>query len=117
MPTTTARELQECIEHCAHCGDACLKTTVHCLDMGGEHASREHQTLLHDCADICELAARFMSRRSPHHAHTCRECAEICERCAEDCERLASGDAMMRECAEVCRRCAQSCQRMAAAAV
>ena len=40
-----------------------------------------------------------MARRSPHHAHLCRECAEICAQCAEDCDRLGQHEEM-RRCAE-----------------
>jgi hypothetical protein len=112
-----SREMQDCIQHCHTCQDACLMCAPHCLGMGGEHAGREHQTMLHDCADICGTAARFMGRGSHHHAHVCRECAEICNQCADACERLGGADAMMKQCAAACRTCAASCERMAAAGV
>ncbi len=109
------------MEHCAHtcheCQDACLRCAVHCLDMGGAHASREHQTLLTDCAAICGLVHGFMHRQSPHAVHLCAECAEICRACADDCDRLAHGDRTMKECAETCRRCAEECDQMSAAGV
>lgn len=110
---TMSRQMQECIANCQECHAICIQTAAHCLDMGGEHASRKHQTILLDCADICAASADFMLRESPMHAQTCATCAEACRRCAEECERLAKGDQLMLQCAEVCRRCQQSCEQMA----
>ncbi|HEX8876436.1 MAG TPA: four-helix bundle copper-binding protein [Phycisphaerales bacterium] len=105
------------MEHCAHvcheCQDACLRTIVHCLDLGGEHAAREHQVMLMDCAAICQLSHNFLHRHSSHHKLTCAACAEVCRACAEGCEKLGKEDYTMSECAAVCRRCAESCDRMA----
>lgn len=106
-------EMRRCIEDCLECHAFCERTAAHCLQMEGEHASREHQTALRDCAQICALSADFMIRESPIHAHTCAACAVACERCAGECERMAHGDAMMNFCSEVCRRCAASCRHMA----
>ena len=110
-------ELDKCIAACGTCAAECTRTSIHCLDMGGEHASPEHQTLLQDCADICATAVRFMARSSPHHPHVCRECAEICIQCAEECEQMRGADEQMKMCAEACRRCAHECQQMAGARV
>lgn len=106
--------LQRCTDLCNRCSAVCTETSIHCLGMGGEHASPQHQTLLQDCSDICAVAARFMARQSQHHGHVCRECAEICQQCAAECEMMADGDDQMKECAQMCRRCASECGRMAA---
>jgi hypothetical protein len=78
MPRPTPTMLEQCAQTCHECQDVRLKTIVHCLDLGGEHASREHQTMLTDCAAICGLSHRFLHRQSRHHHHTCGTCAEIC---------------------------------------
>jgi len=104
--------MEQCAEICHECQDACLKAITHCLEMGGEHASREHQTMLTDCAAICGVSHGFLHRQSSHHHHTCGACAEICRACADDCERTGNGDAVMKECALACRRCAESCEQM-----
>jgi hypothetical protein len=83
---------------------------THCLELGGKHVEPAHFRLMMACAEICRTSAHFMLIRSPHHKHTCRECAEICDECAKDCERI--GD--MQACVEACKRCAESCRRMAA---
>ena len=40
------REMQNCIQNCLDCHSICLATAMHCLDMGGKHAAREHITTL-----------------------------------------------------------------------
>jgi hypothetical protein len=111
--TDSAKSMREGAHVCHECEDVCLRTTVHCLDLGGAHAAREHQTMMTDCALICALSHSFLHRQSELHVHTCRACAEVCRACAEDCERVGEGDPMMQECVAACRRCAESCERMA----
>ena len=104
-------DMQNCVDECLACYKTCLGTAMtHCLEMGGKHVEPAHFRLMMACAEICRTSAHFMLINSPHHKHTCRECAEICEQCAKDCERL--GD--MQECAESCTRCAESCRKVAA---
>jgi hypothetical protein len=106
----TSPEMKACVEECLRCYSVCLSTAMnHCLEMGGEHVKKEHFTLMMACAEICRTSAHFMLLGTPHHKHTCRECAEICTQCADDCERL--GD--MEECVTACRACADSCRAMA----
>lgn len=79
-------------------------------EAGGKHTEPGYFRLMMACAEICRASAHFMLIGTPHHKHTCRECAEICEEGAKDCERL--GD--MQECVDACRACADSCRKMAA---
>lgn len=83
---------------------------THCLEAGGKHTEPAHFRLMLACSEMCRTAAHFMLLTTPHHKHTCRECAEICEECAQNCERLGDMD----ECVKACRSCAESCRRMAA---
>lgn len=104
---------ERCAHLCHECQDACLHMMVHCLNLGGEHASRGHQMAMADCAEICALLHNFLHRMSPHAVHLCRECAEICTKCAESCERLGGTDDAHRRCIEACRKCAEACTQMA----
>ena len=106
-------EMRECISNCLDCHAICLETATHCLTLGGEHASAHHQSLLRDCAEICQTSANFMLRTSEHHGETCGVCAKICRACADACRKMAGGDELMRRCADVCQKCAESCDRMA----
>jgi hypothetical protein len=82
----------------------------HCLVQGGKRVEPQHFRLMMACAEICQTSANFMLIGTPHHKHTCRECAEICEECARSCESVGG----MEDCVQECRRCAESCRKMAA---
>ena len=105
------KEMQNCIDKCLGCYKTCLSIAMtHCLEMGGKHLEPAHFRLMMACAEICRTSAHFMLLNTPHHKHTCRECAEICEECAKNCERIGDMD----ECVQACRSCAESCRKMAA---
>lgn len=104
-------EMKTCIDDCLACYRECLSTAMgHCLEMSGKHTEPQHFRLMMACSEMCRTAAHFMMVDTPHHKHTCRECAEICRECAADCERVGNMDA----CASACRRCAESCEKMVA---
>jgi hypothetical protein len=105
-------EMLRCIRDCVNCHTICLKTAIHGLHRGGEHAAPEHVRLILDCADICQTSANFMLRGSDLHSLTCGVCADVCARCADACERFGD-DTQMKACAEACRVCMHSCQAMA----
>lgn len=106
-----SKEMQACIDECLSCYQTCIGMAMtHCLEAGGQHTEPAHFRLMMACGEICRTSAHFMLLNSPHHKHTCRECAEICEECAKDCERV--GD--MEDCVRQCRACAASCKKMAA---
>lgn len=105
-------EMNQCIAACSDCAAICIETINHCLDVGGEHASPRHISLLQTCADICTVSAQVMLRSAEAHTITCRACAEICRACAESCESIDADEAM-RRCAEACRRCEDSCRAVA----
>lgn len=103
--------MRACIDACLACYATCLGTlSEHCLEMGGKHTGPEHVRLMLACAEICRTSAHFMLIGTPHHRHTCAECAEICTECAADCERVGDMDA----CVRACRACAEQCRKMAA---
>lgn len=108
--------MDRCAQICHECQDVCLTTIIHCLDMGGKHVTREHQTVLSDCIAACGFSHNVLHRHSPQHVHSCRACAAICTACAESCEQFGDTDDRMKECAEMCRRCAESCTEMAGVA-
>ncbi|GAB6876634.1 hypothetical protein JCM13210_13610 [Thermaerobacter litoralis] len=93
------------MQACEQCLTACLK------EPDAAQRGRCVQ-LLRDCADICALASRVMSRGSDFAGAICRVCAEICEACAQECGRFQ--DEHCQECARECRACAEECRRMAA---
>lgn len=111
--TMMSPDMEQCIQECLNCYSLCTTTAAHCLTLGGQHASRQHQTALSDCATLCQTSADVMLRGSPLHGRVCGVCAEACRRCEEACRSLANDDQVMLECADACRRCGDSCERMA----
>lgn len=111
--TISNQKLLECIQNCRDCHAICEQTIIHCLRQGGVHAASDHQRILQDCAQICQLSEDFMLRGSPFHTNVCSICAQICLRCAQSCEQIGNGDSQMKTCADLCRKCAQSCEQMA----
>jgi hypothetical protein len=95
--------LSECASTCHHCSIACLEETqvhmlVNCirLDM--------------DCAQICEVAAAFISRSSKHAKHILKECLEICIQCENECRKHEHMEHCKR-CADSCHKCADACRK------
>ncbi len=99
----------ECSYVCTTCADACLEEPS-ASDLRG--CIRTNL----DCADICALTARLISRPGEQDRDVLRAqleaCAKACRACAEECERHAEHMEHCRICAEACRRCADACDAM-----
>jgi hypothetical protein len=106
-------DMKAAIEACQACHEACMETTAK-LRMRGPGDNGQIGALL-DCADLCRLAASFLTRDSPLHAMACALCADACQRAARDCARVDDDD--VRRTADTCRRTGDRCRRLAAAAV
>lgn len=102
------QKLSYCQSACEHCADACLSE-----DSIAKLA--ECIRLDRDCADICNLAIKFVSRGSERATSVLEECADICDACARECEKHEHEHC--KDCAEACRKCAEACRNSFAAAV
>lgn len=111
MPGMASRAMtpKECVESCVRTHAMCLETARYCTEAGAPHAAPAHLALLLDCAEMCQMTANSLLRRSPQHAVVCGACARLCEACARDCDAVAGGDERMRRCAATCRECARDC--------
>ena len=96
--------LAKCAAECNHCATACLnepdvEMLTRCikLDM--------------DCAEICLLAAAYVSRGSEYAQQILEICTEICEACASECEKHSHHMDHCKKCAEECRACAELCRK------
>lgn len=103
--------LNDCAQACTACADACLsEDTV-------AHLTKCIRTNL-DCADLCEVTARILSRHTGYDANLSRAaieaCAQACASCADECARHVQHN-HCRVCAEACRQCEQACMRILAA--
>jgi uncharacterized membrane protein len=102
----------ECTYTCTTCADACLEED----DPAGR---RKCIRLNLDCAEICSVTARLISRPGAQDQAVLRAqleaCATACRACADECEH--HDDDHCRICAEACRACAEACDRMKGALV
>ncbi|TDH62109.1 four-helix bundle copper-binding protein [Dankookia rubra] len=103
---------RDCVLVCVRSHAMCLETARYCTEQTSGHIAPGHVALLQDCAEMCQLTANSLLRRSSRHSVVCNACAELCETCAKDCEAF-TGDEQMKRCAGVCRDCAESCRDMA----
>ncbi len=98
--------LQDCAQACTSCADADLserdlKSMVRCVRLNN------------DCADLCGVTARLLSRPSMAApevwAAQLQACITAMRVCADECERHAKHHEHCRVCAETCRECEQAC--------
>lgn len=111
--------LASCIDQCFACSQACSACSDACLSEDAVAELRKSIRLDLDCAQICEVTGRVLTRQTGYDAPTSaaqvRACIEICNTCAEECERHAEQHEHCRICAEACRACAQACDEVLAA--
>ena len=103
--------LVTCSQVCTACADACLSE-----DMVAELTKCIRTDL--DCADICEVTGRVVSRHTGYDANLTRAvleaCATACKACGDECEQHADMHEHCRICAEACRRCEIACRELIA---
>lgn len=104
--------LQECIEACSACEQAC---TMCAGSMTGEDMARCAAMCL-NTADMANAMMRTMMRPNGMHLDAMMAMLEamvvMSTACAEECMTHADMSDDCRLCAEACRQCAMSCQSM-----
>lgn len=111
MRHLTMQDMRGCIDDCSECATICQETLTFCLTLAGAHAEPEHCRLLADTAEICQLAASAMIRRSDFRADICKLAAVVAKACADSCRHLDTAETLL--CAETCEQCADACETMA----
>src|ERR1700741_1440975 len=97
---------------------ACTAGADACMSEADEHipALRTCIRLSVDCADICDVTGRVMSRHTGDDVTLARSilqaCVAVCASCAEECERHADQPEHCQICADGCRRCEQACRQL-----
>ena len=104
-------QFHACIEACNDCAVACDVCAAACLQEHDVRMMARCIALDVDCAQLCRLAAGFMSRGSESASDVCDVCANVCDACADECARHDSEHC--RECAKACHACAEQCRAMA----
>ncbi|USX56596.1 four-helix bundle copper-binding protein [Lentzea sp. HUAS12] len=103
----TIDALIACAEACTACADACLS------ESSVAELTKCIRTDL-DCADVCGVTARVLSRHTGYDATVSRAlleaCAVACKACGDECEGHAGMHEHCRICAEACRVCEAACR-------
>lgn len=108
--------LEECIRACLDCSQACVSCADACLSEPEVQNQRLCIRLNSDCADICDVTARVLSRL--HHPDVEVLRAQLAatiastRACAAECERHAKHMEHCRVCAEACRACEGACEQL-----
>jgi hypothetical protein len=104
------------IDTCLNCVQSCTSCANADLAEPDVEEMRACIALCIDCADVCGLVARILSRpvRSDHVAvHRLLEaCVRECTLCAEECARHAEHHRHCAICAETCRACEVACRAL-----
>ena len=101
---------ESCIEACNECVTACENCASSCLHEQDIKSMARCIELDRDCADICSLAAQFMSRGSTYAAKLCALFAEIFQACGDECAKCKMEHCQ--QCAKACRKCADECRKL-----
>ena len=104
--------MQECIEACSACEQAC---TMCAATMVGDDMTM-CRTMCMNTADMCNTMMRMMLRPSGMHMESMMAALQatmtLCVACADECMTHADMHEDCAMCAEVCRQCAMACQKM-----
>jgi hypothetical protein len=109
-------EVAAAIDACLDCGQAC--TACADADLFESDVAEMDVCIARcvTCADVCEVAARVLSRPGAWEhlvVHRLLEaCVRQCAVCAEECERHADHHHHCAICAGVCRACEQACREL-----
>jgi hypothetical protein len=98
------KTIQDCEAICEH--------MIHHVMMRSDFEMRRRQiALLHDCADICTLTAKYIARGSLFSKHMANLCAFVCDNCGSECAKFS--DMESQHCAHICMNCAKECREFA----
>lgn len=116
--TLDTTRLQDCIDAVLDCGQTCTACADACLGEPAVAGLVNCIRLNLDCADICEITARVLSRRTEADGQLTRAvldaCIQSCVICGDECDRHADEHAHCRVCADACRQCEHACRALLA---
>lgn len=106
--------LSACIEACFECAQACTACADACLSEAQVKMLVRCVRLNLDCADICAVTGRLLSRQTEANQqllhHQVQACVTACRVCGDECAQHAQHHEHCRVCAEACRRCEEACK-------
>src|SRR5688572_11590241 len=113
---TDKKGLAECIDACFACEQACVACADACLGESQIDMLKRCVRQNLDCADICGVTGRILSRQLESDAQVLRAQLEACVRSVAawgaECRHHASKHEHCKVCAEACQRCEDTCRKM-----
>jgi hypothetical protein len=106
-------DVADAIDACLTCAQSCTACADSDLAEPEVESMRRCISLDQDCADLCEAAARLLSR--PAHWNefvlhrVLQACVRACTDCAEECAMHAAHHRHCALCEKACRACARAC--------
>jgi uncharacterized membrane protein len=111
-----AGDVAAAIDACSNAAQACTSCADSDLAEEDVASLRRCIALDADCADVCTVTARILSRSTaPDHIvlhRLLQACVRACELCAEECARHAEHHRHCAICAKACRACVQACTEL-----
>lgn len=92
------------IRACLECARQCQEARAQVKTKAGRAALPDLLEALLDCAESCELTAKWLQRGSPFAADQAVLCSAVCKACEEACA-AAGQQELLAACAAACRRC------------
>ena len=103
-------KMRDCLTACSECRTMCLQTVQMCLEKGGKLADAKMNTLLAECAQLCQMTADMAATGSARVTPIAEACAKHCDDCSRACDAL--NPSALRECAAALRQCAAACRAL-----
>jgi hypothetical protein len=111
-----AADVAAAIDACLNCAQSCTSCADADLVEDDVAQLRACIALCVDCADVCELVARILSRpaQSDHIVvhRLLHACVRECSLCADECARHAEHHRHCATCAQACRVCEVACRTL-----
>jgi hypothetical protein len=109
-------EVAAAIDACLNCFQACTSCADADLAEDDIDEMRTCIVLCINCADVCQLTARVLSRPA-HSEHVVvhrllQACVRTCTSSAEECARHADHHRHCAVCEKVCRACLRACDAL-----
>jgi hypothetical protein len=109
-------EVAAAIDACLNCVQSCTSCAAADLVEANVTEMRACIARCQDCADVCDVVARILSRpsQSDHIVvhRLLHACVRTCTLCAEECARHAEHHRHCAICAKACRACEVACRAL-----
>jgi hypothetical protein len=103
------QELNLLVKAMARCIHACERCAADCLNERDAPQVRTCISTSLDCADICSLTLKMISRESTYWDHLLQLCVRVCQDCAKECGKHNA--LTCQDCAEACQYCIVACEQ------